>query len=98
MAPSKIIKIEDLPPDLKQSDGSEPPVASGWQDALRLYIQKQFADNRENILETLEPEFERILIETALDHTGQRKIDAARILGWGRNTLTRKLKDLGIEV
>jgi two-component system nitrogen regulation response regulator GlnG len=98
MAPSKMIKIEDLPPDLKQSDGSESPVASGWQDALRLHIQKQFADNRENILETLEPEFERILIETALDHTGQRKIDAARILGWGRNTLTRKLKDLGIEV
>ncbi len=53
--------------------------------------------DRDNILAELEPRFERILIETALAHTGQRKIEAARLLGWGRNTLTRKLKELWIE-
>ncbi|MDA8421658.1 MAG: nitrogen regulation protein NR(I), partial [Pseudomonadota bacterium] len=42
--------------------------------------------------------FERILIEVALRHTGGRKRDAAHKLGWGRNTLTRKLKELGLEV
>jgi two-component system nitrogen regulation response regulator GlnG len=98
MAPSTLIQVEDLPPDLKQEQSSQALTTRGWQEALRLHLQKQFAMNQENILENLEPEFERILIETALDHTGQRKIEAARLLGWGRNTLTRKLKDLAIEV
>jgi len=98
MAPGKLIKVSDLPPDLKQETIAEPETAIGWQDALRRHLQEQFAQEQENILESLEPEFERILIETALEHTGQRKIEAARLLGWGRNTLTRKLKDLAIEV
>jgi two-component system nitrogen regulation response regulator GlnG len=98
MAPSKLIRIDDLPADLKQETASDPSGTQGWQDALRTYVKKQFALEQENVLEHLEPEFERILIETALEHTGQRKIEAARLLGWGRNTLTRKLKDLQIEV
>ena len=98
MAPSQLVRIDDLPPDLKQETSSEPASAHGWQDALRMHLVKQFSQQQENILETLEPEFERILIETALEHTGRRKIEAARLLGWGRNTLTRKLKDLSIDV
>lgn len=98
MAPSQLVRIDDLPPDLKQDTSSEPTSAQGWQDALRMHLKKQFALEQENILESLEPEFERILIETALEHTGRRKIEAARLLGWGRNTLTRKLKDLSIDV
>ena len=43
------------------------------------------------------PRFERILIGTALAHTGGRRQEAARLLGWGRNTLTRKLKELGMQ-
>jgi len=98
MAPSQMVRINDLPPDLKQETSSEPTSTQGWQDALRTYLKKQFSLEQENILETLEPEFERILIETALEHTDMRKIEAARLLGWGRNTLTRKLKDLSIDV
>ena len=98
MAPSQLVRIDDLPPDLKQETSSEPASAHGWQDALRVHLIQQFSQQKENILETLEPEFERILIETALEHTGSRKIEAARLLGWGRNTLTRKLKDLSIDV
>ncbi len=98
MAPSQLVRIDDLPPDLKQNPSSEPTSAQGWQDALRMHLKKQFALEQENILESLEPEFERVLIETALEHTGRRKIEAARLLGWGRNTLTRKLKDLSIDV
>ena len=98
MAPSKLIRIDDLPADLKQQISSDSSGVQGWQDALRAHVKKQFALEQEKVLEHLEPEFERILIETALEHTGQRKIEAARLLGWGRNTLTRKLKDLQIEV
>lgn len=98
MAPSQLVRVDDLPPDLKQETSSEPESAHGWQDALRMHLIQQFSQQKENILETLEPEFERILIETALEHTGRRKIEAARLLGWGRNTLTRKLKDLSIDV
>ena len=42
------------------------------------------------------PRFERILIDVALAHTGGRRQEAAKLLGWGRNTLTRKLKELGV--
>lgn len=98
MAPSKLIRIDDLPADLRQETSSDSSGAQGWQEALRAHVKKQFAREQEKVLEHLEPEFERILIETALEHTGQRKIEAARLLGWGRNTLTRKLKDLAIEV
>jgi two-component system nitrogen regulation response regulator GlnG len=51
-----------------------------------------------NILDNLNADFERILIQAALNHTGGRKQDAAKKLGWGRNTLTRKLKELDIEL
>ncbi|MCN4143743.1 MAG: hypothetical protein LC437_01290 [Thiohalomonas sp.] len=50
----------------------------------------------ENVLDTLMPDMERIMIEVALKHTGGRKQDAAGLLGWGRNTLTRKIKELEI--
>ena len=43
------------------------------------------------------PGFERTMIEVALQHTGGRKRDAAALLGWGRNTLTRKIKELDME-
>jgi len=99
MAPGKQIRIDDLPPDLKQtsSTSTDSSASKSWQAALRSHLKNQFIQDQDNILETLEPEFERILIETALEHTGRRKIEAARLLGWGRNTLTRKLKDLKIE-
>ena len=42
------------------------------------------------------PKFERILIDIALKHTGGRRRDASELLGWGRNTLTRKIKELGM--
>ena len=43
------------------------------------------------------PAFERTMIEVALKHTGGRRRDAAGLLGWGRNTLTRKIKELDME-
>jgi two-component system nitrogen regulation response regulator GlnG len=49
------------------------------------------------ILDIATPQFERVMIETALKQTGGRRQDAAKLLGWGRNTLTRKIKELGME-
>jgi len=99
MAPGQTVGVDDLPPDLRGQSGtaSTGSGATNWQTALRDYLNQQFALQRENVLAELQPELERVLIETALAHTGQRKIEAARLLGWGRNTLTRKLKETGIE-
>ena len=64
---------------------------------LRAWVRNNLADGRVGLLDQATPEFETIMIETALEHTGGRKQDAARLLGWGRNTLTRKIKELGLE-
>jgi two-component system nitrogen regulation response regulator GlnG len=56
----------------------------------------QLASGKTPLLDEAQPAFERILIEAALQHTGGRRQDAARLLGWGRNTLTRKLKELDL--
>ena len=57
---------------------------------------RQAGAGETDILADAMPQFERIMLETALDHTHGHKQEAARLLGWGRNTLTRKLKELDI--
>jgi two-component system, NtrC family, nitrogen regulation response regulator GlnG len=68
-----------------------------WDETLRTWIQEQLRDGRSDLLAEAAPRFERALIETALRECGGQRIEAARRLGWGRNTLTRKIKELGIE-
>ncbi|MDH5361505.1 MAG: nitrogen regulation protein NR(I), partial [Gammaproteobacteria bacterium] len=55
------------------------------------------AMGQSNILDEATPKYEQIMIEEALRYTGGRRQDAAKLLGWGRNTLTRKIKELGME-
>ncbi len=95
MAPGQSVRIEDLPQELREGD-FDPQRAPDWETGLRRLIEQRLTQGETNILERLNPTFERILIEVALSHTGGRKQDAARKLGWGRNTLTRKLKELGL--
>ena len=95
MSPAQIVHIEDMPPELQEVDHEE-MICSNWEDALRLWLDTQLSSGVENVLNTLIPDMERIMIDVALKHTGGRKQDAARLLGWGRNTLTRKIKELGI--
>ncbi len=94
MAPAQTIRVDDLPPELRDEGGAVEP--DNWRTGLRQLIEQKLAHGESNILEQLNPEFERILLEAALAHTGGRKQEAALKLGWGRNTLTRKLKELGI--
>ena len=94
MATGREIHLEDLPVELRQQaeDGGRP----GWEAELRRWAQGRLAQGEGGLLEDALPLLERTLVETALAHTGGRRQDAARLLGWGRNTLTRKLKELGM--
>lgn len=96
MAPGQNIDIADLPPELKD-DGSKSNAALSWQDALASEVTDALNRGEQNVLETRTQIFERILIVKALEHTHGRRIEAANQLGMGRNTLTRKIQELGIE-
>ncbi len=96
MASGREIHCEDLPPELHREQ--DPQAADGdWRSILRTWIRGSLAAGKVGLLDQALPEFETIMIETALEFTGGRKQDAARLLGWGRNTLTRKIKELGLE-
>jgi two-component system nitrogen regulation response regulator GlnG len=96
MAPGQNIDIADLPPELKE-DSSKSSAALSWQDALAAEVMDALTRDEQNILETRTKIFEKILIVKALEHTHGRRIEAANQLGMGRNTLTRKIQELGIE-
>ncbi|MCL1147488.1 nitrogen regulation protein NR(I) [Shewanella sp. 10N.261.52.F9] len=100
MASGQEILPLDLPPELLQ----EPKInshsvgdSSDWQSALKHFIDQRLSDGDSDLLTEVQPAFERILLETALKHTHGHKQEAAKRLGWGRNTLTRKLKELEMD-
>lgn len=95
MASGREVHVEDLPPELVEHKSTEAP-SGDWEKALRHWADQSLACGQKDILSEAVPTFERALIETALKHTAGRKRDAANLLGWGRNTLTRKLKELGM--
>jgi two-component system nitrogen regulation response regulator GlnG len=95
MASGREIHISDLPPELLDQESILPSTGS-WQEGLRKFADQELKRGKRAILDTIVPEFERIMIETALGHTGGRRRDASLLLGWGRNTLTRKIKELGM--
>jgi len=87
--------VSDLPSDLMQG---EPIQASGdWLQSLALEAGARLARGEAAILDELTQAYEKTLIEVALRHTGGRRIEAANLLGWGRNTLTRKIHELGMD-
>jgi len=95
MTPSQHVTINDLPPEL--TDKSTTTTSEGsWTDAFKIWVDQQLNKNEKDILSTATPQFEKILIESALKKTGGRRQDAAVLLGWGRNTLTRKIKELNL--
>lgn len=96
MAPSQSVRIDDLPRELHE-DTTAITDEKDWREGLKHLIELRLANGESNILEKLNPEFERILLQAALAHTGGRKQEAALKLGWGRNTLTRKLKELNLD-
>ena len=96
MAPGQNIDVADLPPELREEPGHS-TSANSWQEALAQEVTDLLNRGEQNILEHLTHQFERIMITRSLDFTGGRRIEAANLLGMGRNTLTRKVQELGIE-
>ncbi|AYC34659.1 nitrogen regulation protein NR(I) [Pseudomonas cavernae] len=97
MASGREVHIDDLPPELLTQQQDSAPVTN-WEQALRQWADQALARGQSSLLDNAVPAFERIMIETALKHTAGRRRDAAVLLGWGRNTLTRKIKELGMKV
>ncbi|WP_353537995.1 nitrogen regulation protein NR(I) [Colwellia sp. KU-HH00111] len=96
MASGQEILVEDLPSELTEKTAQISAQASSWQAALSDWMDQELVKGSSAILDTAMPEFEKIMLERALLFTQGHKQDAAKKLGWGRNTLTRKLKELDI--
>jgi len=96
MASGQEILINDLPPELTQAKKVS-FQNSDWQQALKMWCMEQLNSGQEGILDQAVPEFERTVIDCALVSSAGHKQLAAKKLGWGRNTLTRKLKELDIK-
>jgi two-component system nitrogen regulation response regulator GlnG len=94
LAPGSEIRIEDLPAELAADSESAGEV--DWAKALASWADRQAMVGKRPLLTDAQPEFERVLIRAALKRTQGHRQDAAKLLGWGRNTLTRKLKELGM--
>ncbi|WP_375740553.1 nitrogen regulation protein NR(I) [Pseudomonas boanensis] len=97
MASGREVHVDDLPPELLVQPQDATP-ATNWEQSLRQWADQALARGQSSLLDSAVPSFERIMIETALKHTAGRRRDAAVLLGWGRNTLTRKIKELGMKV
>jgi two-component system nitrogen regulation response regulator GlnG len=95
MASGKEVHTQDLPPELHQSTSLkvQPVISGDWQTLLASWADQQLRSGQSNILSDTTPEFEKIMLDRALHYTRGRKQEAAKLLGWGRNTLTRKLKE-----
>ncbi len=98
MASGQEVLPSDLPPEIHSESSIEKAssAAGDWPELLASWTDKQLKDGHYNILNDAMLTFEKIMLERALQHTHGHKQDAAKRLGWGRNTLTRKLKELGI--
>ncbi|MFT7227458.1 MAG: two-component system nitrogen regulation response regulator GlnG [Methylophilaceae bacterium] len=96
MAPGQNVDVVDLPPELKENS-TKTISDNSWQDVLSQEVADALNRGETGILEAMNKDFERVMITNALQHTDGRRIEAATRLGIGRNTITRKIQELGIE-
>lgn len=97
MASGKEILMADLPSELTENPVTTSKTSEdNWQSVLKKWVDNELSVGKSNIIEQALPEFERVLLKSALQHTQGHKQEAAKRLGWGRNTLTRKLKELNM--
>ncbi len=94
MANNNELEVADLP---KHNQDLPIQVDTDWQAGFRQWANKALHEGETNLLATATPAIERILIQVALNKTQDKRQEAARLLGWGRNTLTRKIKELELD-
>ncbi len=95
MAPGREVFINDLPEEFLKPE-SQNGISGNWAQTLKNWADQELSLGHTGILQQATPIFEKCMIEVALKHSGGRKRDASELLGWGRNTLTRKIKELGL--
>lgn len=106
MVTGRDIQLSDLPSEYIQARNQQTKVSTSiagtskeptsWQEQLRNWVDGRLRAGEHDILSEATPEFERVMLEAALAFTSNHKQESAKLLGWGRNTLTRKLKELNI--
>lgn len=101
MASGRELSIDDLPADLAPaalpSESDLQRISGDWSISLSTWANNAIQQQHTNIARTATEQLERTLIDCALNATGNHKQEAATILGWGRNTLTRKMKEYGLD-
>ena len=107
MAPGQTVGVADLPPEIRAADiGVHAGRASAdanagssatWQQLLALDANVRLSRSEPNVWDTLTRQFERTLLQSSLDVCRGRRVEAASRLGLGRNTITRKLRELGMD-
>ena len=95
MAPGREVFINDLPEEFLKPENQN-GISGNWAQTLKNWADQELSLGHTGILQQATPIFEKCMIEVALKHSGGRKRDASKLLGWGRNTLTRKIKELGL--
>ncbi len=113
LAPAQVVKVEDLPLEVRQEPAAREAAlapraeqipasaraqaAADWATLLATEVERRLKSQQTEVMEALAREFESTVIRTALRLTHGRRIEAATKLGVGRNTITRKIQDLGLE-
>ncbi len=93
MSPAKVVQMDDLPNELINEDASSAQATGSWQVLFKQWASHKALSGEEGVLADVIPEIEQLLMSVALEKTAGKRQEAAKLLGWGRNTLTRKLKD-----
>ena len=97
MSPTQNVQPSDLPNELLEiSTGMSIDSGSSWEDGFVSWLRNLVDSEETGVLDFVNPKIEKLLIKTALEKTNGKKNDAANLLGWGRNTLAKKIKELGI--
>jgi len=95
MSPNQNVKAQDLPTEVKEYEMVDVP-SSSWEDGMKNWLKNVSLNIDSGLSEIAITKIEKMLIKTALERSNGKKNDAAQILGWGRNTLSKKMKEHGI--
>tara|TARA_B100000768_G_scaffold113070_1_gene104732 strand:+ start:452 stop:1828 length:1377 start_codon:yes stop_codon:yes gene_type:complete len=95
MTPTQNVKVQDMPTEIKDYDAVEEPT-SNWEEGLSSWINNNAANLETGLSDVVSSKVDKMLIRSALENSDGKKNEAAILLGWGRNTLAKKMKELGI--